>query len=609
MTEMVELTILMPCLNEEETLGACIRKGQEFLRLHGVEGEVLVADNGSSDASRKIAAELGARVVVVDEKGYGSALAGGIAAARGKYIVMGDADDSYDFTSIMPFLEKLRDGCDLVMGNRFKGGIRPGAMPALHRYLGNPALTAVGRVFFRSPAGDFHCGLRGFSRDAARRMEMSSAGMEFASEMVIKATLLGMRIEEVPTVLHPDGRSRPPHLRTWRDGWRHLRFMLLFSPNWLFLYPGFLLIALGMAAGARLVLGPITIGEVDFDVQTLLFAGTAIILGYQAALFAVFTKVFAVTEGLLPGDSSLVNVSRKISMESGVIVGTVLFLGGLGGSVYAVWYWALASFGPLDTQVTMRFIVASVVAVILGFQTVLGSFFLSILGLHRKAHHTEGKISDSLKGLHERLVFRRRARKLAAGLGNLLPVKGRILDVGCGDGLIDSLMMKDSPGREIVGADVARRLQSHIPVISFDGEKLPFESKSFDAVMFIDVLHHARAPEVLLSEAARVSQGVVLIKDHICEGRWDYMVLRFMDWIGNAPHGVVLPYSYFGEKKWRGIFAGLGLEIEVWEKNLELYPRPWDRLFGGSKHFIAQLRKPSAGKGGGDSSQNVDPPS
>lgn len=210
MTEMVELTILMPCLNEEETLGACIRKGQEFLLLHGVEGEVLVADNGSSDASRKIAAELGARVVVVDEKGYGSALTGGIAAARGKYIVMGDADDSYDFTSIMPFLERLRDGCDLVMGNRFKGGIRPGAMPALHRYLGNPVLTAVGRVFFRSPAGDFHCGLRGFSSDAARRMEMSSAGMEFASEMVIKATLLGMRIEEVPTVLHPDGRSRPP---------------------------------------------------------------------------------------------------------------------------------------------------------------------------------------------------------------------------------------------------------------------------------------------------------------------------------------------------------------------------------------------------------------
>src|SRR5256714_522661 len=304
-----EVSVLMPCLNEAETLGTCINKAKASLKSLGVNGEVIIADNGSTDGSQEIARSLGARVVNVERRGYGNALMRGIATAHGKYVIMGDADDSYDFTNLGPFLEKLRAGYDLVMGNRFMGGIKPGAMPPLHRYLGNPVLTGIGRIFFKSPAGDFHCGLRGFRREAVLGLDLRTTGMEFASEMVVKSTLHKLRISEVPTALQPDGRSRPPHLRSWSDGWRHLRFLLLYSPRWLFLYPGALLMAAGLVAGLILLQGPVVVAGVGFDAQTLLYTAAAVILGFQAVAFAVFTKVFAISEGLLPEDPKL-NVQK-----------------------------------------------------------------------------------------------------------------------------------------------------------------------------------------------------------------------------------------------------------------------------------------------------------
>jgi glycosyltransferase involved in cell wall biosynthesis len=379
-----ELSVVMPCLNERETLGACIRKAQAFFARSNVNGEVVIADNGSVDGSQQIATDCGARVIHVPEKGYGSALQAGIAASRGRYVVMGDSDDSYDFSSLDAILEKLRSGYDLVMGNRFKGGVLPGAMPPLHRYLGNPVLSGIGRLFFRSSIGDFHCGLRGFSRAAFDQMELRTKGMEFASEMVVKATLLRMRIAEVPVVLSPDGRSRPPHLRSWRDGWRHLRFLLLYSPRWLFLYPGFALMLAGIAVALWLIPGPRMIGSVGFDVQTLLYAGMAIVLGFQAVLFAIFTKVFAINAGLLPHDARLERLLKIMTLEGGLVIGTLLFFSGLAGSLYAVGLWGQSSFGPLDPSSTLRVIIPSVVALTLGCQIVLSSFFLSVLALKRR---------------------------------------------------------------------------------------------------------------------------------------------------------------------------------------------------------------------------------
>lgn len=381
----VELSVVMPCLNEAQTLGSCIQKALQFMSENDINGEVVVADNGSTDGSRQIATNLGARVISISHRGYGNALRGGIVYARGRYVIMGDSDESYDFSALMPFVEKLREGYDLVMGNRFKGGIAPGAMPPLHKYLGNPVLTGIGRLFFCCPSRDFHCGLRGFRKNAVNKMNLRTTGMEFASEMVIKATLKGLKIAEVPTTLSPDGRTRSPHLRSWRDGWRHLRFMLLFSPKWLFLYPGIALMTLGLIVGARLVFGPIIVGSVHFDVQTMLFAGTALIIGYQSSLFAIFSNVFGSNEGLLPPNSRLVLFPDKISLEKGVIIGLILVVCGLGGSFYAVGYWGkTADFGNLDTQITLRFIIPSVTAIIVGLQTVLASFFLSILDLGRK---------------------------------------------------------------------------------------------------------------------------------------------------------------------------------------------------------------------------------
>jgi len=380
----LELTIVMPCLNEAETLATCIRKAQRSLNELKIIGEIVVADNGSTDGSQEIGRQTGTRVILVEDKGYGNALMAGIAAARGTYVIMGDADDSYDFSALGPFIEKLREGYDLVMGNRFLGGINRGAMPPLHRYLGNPVLTTIGRLFFHSPCGDFHCGLRGFRKAAIMQLDLRTTGMEFASEMVVKATLRKMRIAEVPTTLSPAGRSRPPHLHSWRDGWRHLRFLLLYSPRWLFLYPGQLLMLLGLLIGAWLLPGPKMVGGITFDVHTLLYAALAVIIGFQAIVFAIFTKVFAISEGLLPQDPRLNAVMEYITLEVGLIVGIVLVLLGLAGSIYAVGYWDVHSFGNLNPSRTLRIVIPAVTFLTLGCQILLSSFFLSILGLRRR---------------------------------------------------------------------------------------------------------------------------------------------------------------------------------------------------------------------------------
>ena len=374
----------MPCLNEAETLAVCIEKAQRSLALDGIVGEIVIADNGSVDGSQQIATNLGARVVQVQEKGYGSALMGGIAAARGKYVIMGDADDSYDFSDLSPFVQQLRAGSDLVVGNRFRGGIKPGAMPPLHRYLGNPVLTTIGRLFFQSPCGDFHCGLRGFRKAAISKLDLRTTGMEFASEMVVKASLNNLRIAEVPTTLSPDGRSRPPHLRTWRDGWRHLRFLLLYSPRWLFLYPGALLMLAGLIVNAWLLPGPGKIGGITFDVHTLVYAAMAILVGFQAIIFAVCTKIFAISEGLLPEDPRLNRLFHWINLEVGLIAGSFLILLGLAGSIYALDVWGQRSFGPLEPTRTLRAVIPAVTCLTLGCQIVFSSFFLSVLGLRRR---------------------------------------------------------------------------------------------------------------------------------------------------------------------------------------------------------------------------------
>lgn len=381
-----ELSIVIPCLNEAETVATCVRKACAFLRASGVAGEVIVADNGSTDGSQSLAREAGARVVPVDQKGYGAALLGGFADARGEFIIMGDADDSYDFASLDAFVAQLRAGNDLVMGNRFAGGVLRGAMPPLHRYLGNPVLSAIGRLFFRSPIRDFHCGLRGLRRAILPALDLQSTGMEFASEMVVKATLLGLQITEVPTVLSPAGRTRAPHLRTWRDGWRHLRFMLLYSPRWLFLYPGALLIVAGMALLIWLMPGAKRVGGLTLDVHTLLYAALAVLLGFQAILFAIFTRVFASSAGLLPPSVRLATWTRRLSLEVLLAGGLLLALAGMGGSVYAVAVWEQVAFGRMDPRVTFRLIIPSVLALALGVQIILASFFLSVLKLPHRGH-------------------------------------------------------------------------------------------------------------------------------------------------------------------------------------------------------------------------------
>ena len=379
-----ELSVLMPCLNEAETIGVCVAKARSYLERNGVSGEVLIADNGSTDGSIEIAEKAGARVIREQRKGYGSALRAGIASARGRYIIMGDADDSYDFTALAPFVAELRAGADLVMGNRFRGGIAPQAMPPLHRYLGNPVLSGIGRLFFRSPIRDFHCGLRGFRTEAIRNLGLATEGMEFASEMVVRATVDGLRIAEVPATLSPDGRSRPPHLRSFRDGWRHLRFLLLLSPRWLFLYPGAALMLVGLASMLWLLPGPRTLFGFGLGVNTLVFSSAAIICGFQAVTFAIFAKVFAINARLLPPDARVRRLTSLVNVEVGMALGLLLLAAGLAGSAYALGLWKLAAYGGLNPEVTLRVVAPSATAMIIGLQLVFSSFFLGVLGLRRQ---------------------------------------------------------------------------------------------------------------------------------------------------------------------------------------------------------------------------------
>jgi glycosyltransferase involved in cell wall biosynthesis len=381
----LELSIVMPCLNEVETLPACIRKAQRAIERLGLSAEIVVADNGSTDGSQALARELGVRVVDVARKGYGSALIGGIEAAGGRYVIMGDADDSYDFDAIGPLVDRLREGYDLVMGNRFAGGIEAGAMVWSHRWVGNPVLTYISRVFFHTPVGDMHCGLRGFRRDAISTLRLRATGMEFASEMVIKASLRRMKIAEVPVTLRPDGRTRAPHLRTWRDGWRHLRFMLLFSPRWLFLYPGVALFGAGLVVGAVLEAGPVRLGPLQLDIHTLLLAGFSCLIGYQLIVFAVFTKVFAMEQGFHPPDPRYRAMFRYVRLETGLLIGGLMLAAGVAGILIAVSSWGAVGFGRLDPRETMREVIPAAVLLTVGVQTIFASFFLSILGIDDEA--------------------------------------------------------------------------------------------------------------------------------------------------------------------------------------------------------------------------------
>lgn len=376
-----ELTIVMPCLNEAETLETCIRKALAFLKEHNIHGEVLIGDNGSTDGSQAIAQRCGARVVNVPVRGYGAALFHATHAARSKFVIMGDSDDSYDFTSLLPFVEKLRAGYELVMGNRFQGGIKPGAMPWKNRYIGNPVLSGIGVLLFHCPVRDFHCGLRGYTLDAFRRMDLRTTGMEFASEMVIKATLMKMKIAEVPTTLSPDGRSRPPHLRPWRDGWRHLRFMLLCSPRWLFLYPGLVVMLIGLAVFGWLLPGPRQVGEFRLDIHTLLYAAMAVCVGFQAIAFSLFARIFAIREGVLPTSPRMERLMRTLNLDLGVLIGAIITLVGLVGAVMSVVYWERHSFGDLEPTTTLRLVIPSVLSLVVGCQIVLASFFMGVLGL------------------------------------------------------------------------------------------------------------------------------------------------------------------------------------------------------------------------------------
>jgi glycosyltransferase involved in cell wall biosynthesis len=377
------ITILMPCLNEAETLATCIRKARAAIAATGLAGEVLIADNGSTDGSQQIATEEGARVIAVLTKGYGAALLAGIDAAQGQFILMADADDSYDFAHLPRFLAALETN-DLVMGNRFQGGIAKGAMPPLHRYLGNPVLSFIGRLFFGVPTSDFHCGIRAFRRDAIQSLHLRATGMEFASEMVVKAATMGRRIAEVPTTLQPDGRSRPPHLRTWRDGWRHLRFLLMFSPRWLFFYPGVACAALGLAISAWLIPAERHIGHLNFDVDTLTYSLGLLLIGVQITVFAVSAKIFGTRQGFLPPNPTFERILAAIPLETGLLIGCALLATGLGLGTFALTEWHAAGFGHLTATRTLRFTLPSAAALMLGVEAIFASFFLGLLQIDQR---------------------------------------------------------------------------------------------------------------------------------------------------------------------------------------------------------------------------------
>ena len=379
----IELSVVMPCLNEAETLAICIQKAQMFFDTEKVIGEVVIADNGSTDESQMIAKKLNARIINVKEKGYGSALRGGIGAAKGKYVIIGDADDSYDFNNLLPFLYHLRNGFDLVMGNRFKGGIKKGAMPFLHRYLGNPVLSFIGRLFFKTYIGDFHCGLRGFSKVAYNKMQLRTVGMEFASEMVVKASLMKLKITEVPTILSPDGRTRPPHLNTWSDGWRHLRFLILYSPKWLFLNPGIMLMIIGFISSFALIKNPITINSITFDVHTLLYTSVSFLIGFQLVLFYGLTKVYTVENGFLPKSSKYNKLFQILNLEKGLIIGFVFVIVGIALSIYSYTNWKSLGYSAISGNNILRTVIPAITTILVGVQTILFSLFFSILGLKK----------------------------------------------------------------------------------------------------------------------------------------------------------------------------------------------------------------------------------
>jgi glycosyltransferase involved in cell wall biosynthesis len=375
----IELSIIMPCLNEAETIAVCVKKARAFLADHGIAGEVIVADNGSIDGSQQIANALGARIVHVPARGYGAALIGGISAAKGIYVAMGDADDSYDFGGLMPFVAQLRDGADLVMGNRFQGGIAQGAMPPLHRWLGNPVLSFLGRAFFRIPVGDFHCGLRAFRRDSIAGLGLAAPGMEFASEMVVRAAISGLDIREVPTTLQPDGRSRPPHLRTWRDGWRHLRFLLIYAPKFLFLYPGLALAAAGLIGVLGLMGGDVRIGHVEFGVHTMIFAAMAVLMGSQLIGLSVMARRYGAIAGMWPESGLMRRVRSWFSVERACIGGGLMLALGIGGAATATAIWASSGFGGLNPAALMRLTIPSMLLGCIGLQTMVTAFFIGLL--------------------------------------------------------------------------------------------------------------------------------------------------------------------------------------------------------------------------------------
>ena len=399
---LVELSIVMPCLNEARTLAICINKAQEFLRRAQIEGEVIVADNGSTDGSQTIAESLGARLIAVPVRGYGAALKAGIDAAQGKFVIMGDSDDTYDFSALDPFVEQLREGHDVVLGNRFRGGIRDGAMPPLHRYFGNPLLTLLARIFFEVPSGDVYCGLRGFTKEAYIRMQLRSNGMEFALEMIVKATLMKLRITEVPTTLSPDTRGREPHLRSWRDGRRSLRLYLFCSPRWLFLLPGILFMLVGLVSGTLLLLGPIQLPGLAFDIHTLACSAAAILIGFQALCFFAFAKMLALGQGLIPPDPGFKRFITAFRIEYGLAAGGALFLIGIAAALYAVHLWGREDFGDLDPFTMMRLIIPSALALTLGVQIGLSSLFLSLLKSYwRQSIMLAGELDRPLVGTVE----------------------------------------------------------------------------------------------------------------------------------------------------------------------------------------------------------------
>ena len=370
----------MPCLNEAETLATCIDKARQSMRDAQIEGEVVVADNGSTDGSQAIALTHGARMVAVPSRGYGAAVLGGFRSARGRYLLMADADDSYNFLHVSRFIEPLRAGADIVMGNRFRGGIEPGAMPLLHRYLGNPVLSFLGRLVFGAQCRDFHCGMRALTRQAFERLNLRTTGMEFASEMIVKATLLGMKVAEVPTTLSRDGRSRPPHLRTWHDGWRHLRFLMLYSPRWLFLYPGLALMLSGLAVAAWILPGRRMIGSVSFDVNTLVYALGAMFIGFQSLIFSLSARLYAQQVGLLPESARIGRWLPIVTLERGIAVGLSLIAAGIFGAFYGLDIWRATGFGELQPDV-LRITLCSSEALLFGVELVFASFFLSVLQL------------------------------------------------------------------------------------------------------------------------------------------------------------------------------------------------------------------------------------